>query len=231
MFLLKRVHWGLLLGVSFGAWLLPRAFGFNLPSDLHGPGWYFNPLAWQLLFVIGLLWGEAWRRGGELPRHPFLPIAAALYCVFALVAVASWAKVPHFSALRFFPVDWMTSVDKEHLSLLRALYVLALAYLFVYLVPASASWLESGTSRAIRAMGRAPLTVFATSAVANVVGWIFWFQGGQSVVWQLTMIVAGIAVMTIAAHYRELPKLLRWRAISSVQDHVLPASDDRSTFR
>jgi len=217
MFLLKRVHWGLLLGASFGAWLLPRAFGFNLPSDLHGPGWYFNPFAWQLLFVIGLLWGEAWRRGGGLPRHPLLPIAAALYGVFALVAVASWAKVPHFSALRVFPVDWMTSVDKEHLSLLRALNVLALAYLFVYLVPASASWLESGTSRAIRAMGRAPLTVFATSAVANVVGWSFWFQGGQSVAWQVAMIAAGLAMMTVAAYYRELPKPWRWGTIVSAR--------------
>ena len=48
--LLKRPWW--LLGLSGAFYAVTRAKGWNLPSWTEG-GWYFNPLAWQLLFMIG----------------------------------------------------------------------------------------------------------------------------------------------------------------------------------
>src|SRR3954451_7454455 len=42
----------LLLGLSGAAYIAVRSTGYNLPS-WTGEGWYFNPIAWQFLFMIG----------------------------------------------------------------------------------------------------------------------------------------------------------------------------------
>lgn len=210
-FVLRRLHWALLLAVSIDVWLLPRMLGTNLPSDLHGRGWYFNPFAWQLLFVVGLLWGEAQRHGQSLGRHRVLALAAALYCLFALAAVAPWAKLPQFAHLRFLPVDWMGSVDKEDMSPLRILNVLALAYLAVYFVQRNDAWLDTRVARTFRTMGRASLTVFAVGSIVDVVGWIIYAQGGQGVAWQFAMIAASIAIMAVTASGYEFVARTGWR--------------------
>jgi hypothetical protein len=201
--LLQRIHIAALAAVSLALWLLPRAFDVNLPSDLHSRGWYFNPFAWQLLFVVGVLWGQGWRRGYSLPRSAILASLAVAYCGFALVAVAPWAKLPALAEWRILPHDWMGSVDKERLSLLRVLDVLALAYLTVFFVPASARWLESAWAKFFRALGRASLSVFAMSAILDVIGWIVWHSGGRGIACQFALIVCGIAIMRLAARVAE----------------------------
>ena len=42
----------MLLLLSFSAYVVARVTGFNLPSWTE-EGWYFNPLTWQFLFMIG----------------------------------------------------------------------------------------------------------------------------------------------------------------------------------
>src|SRR5205823_4321525 len=101
-------------------------------------------------------------------------LAAASYCAFALVAVAPWAKLSLFAEWYVLPRDWLTPLDKQHLSLFRVLDVLSLAYLAVYFVPASAQWLDSAGARLFRALGRASLSVFAVSAIVDTFGWIIW---------------------------------------------------------
>ena len=203
--LLMRIHVAVLVAVSFGLWLLPRTLHWNLPSDLHSPGWFFNPLAWQLLFVIGALWGWARRQGFSLPRSGLLAFAAASYCGFALVAVAPWAKLPMLAEWYVLPRDWLTPFDKQHLSLFRVLNVLAIAYLAVYFVPTSAQWLDSAGARFFRALGRASLSVFAVSAIVDAFGWISWHAGGQSVAWQFMLIVLGVILMRTTAYTVESP--------------------------
>jgi hypothetical protein len=201
--LLLRIHVAVLIAVSFGLWLLPRTLQWNLPSDLHSPGWFFNPLAWQLLFVIGVLLGLADRQGYSLPRSRLLAFAAAGYCAFALVAVAPWAKLSVFAEWYVLPRDWLTVIDKQHLSLFRVIDVLALAYLAVYFVPASARWLDSFGARFFRSLGCASLSVFAVSAIVDALGWIIWHAGGQSVGCQFIVIVIGVVIMRATAYVVE----------------------------
>ena len=63
----------------------------NLTNWLDGQGWFFDPFAWQFLFVIGALGAVLLRRyNGNLPRPPWLRVIAWGYLGFALVAAAPW---------------------------------------------------------------------------------------------------------------------------------------------
>src|SRR5260370_18492992 len=114
---------GLTLLGSALLWLLARKFDWNFPS-FPGGQWFFNPFAWQLMFVIGAwcaLDGAA--KLAPLIRSP-LPLAAAVaYVVFAFLIVMTW-HVPQWA--HFVP-KWLTQVmypiDKSNLHVLRLVHV------------------------------------------------------------------------------------------------------------
>ena len=98
----------------------------NLTNWLDGQGWFFDPFAWQFLFVIGALGAVLLRRyDGNLPRPPWLRVVAWGYLGFALVAAAPWDTWGWSS---FHPIV-LDAPDKTVLAPLRLLDVLALAVL------------------------------------------------------------------------------------------------------
>ena len=125
----------------------------NLTNWLDGNGWFFNPFAWQFLFVIGALGALLLRRyGGNLPRPLWLRAAAWAYLGFALVAAAPWEAWGWFN---FHPIG-LDMPDKTVLAPLRLLDVLALAVLALEFRPvprlvgaarAAASWSSAAAIR------------------------------------------------------------------------------------
>ncbi len=98
----------------------------NLTNWLDGNGWFFDPFAWQFLFVIGALGAPLLRRyNGNLPTPPWLAALAWGYLAFALIAVAPWDGWG-WSSLHPIPIE---QPDKTVLAPLRLLNVLALAAL------------------------------------------------------------------------------------------------------
>jgi hypothetical protein len=80
----------LALGASLVLYVLAWQFDWNLPAFPDG-SWYFNPFAWQLLFVFGA-WcalGGAERLAPVL-RWPATLVVAILYLGFAFVIAMSW---------------------------------------------------------------------------------------------------------------------------------------------
>jgi hypothetical protein len=89
---------GIVIGASLGLWLLvqlgvERPVGAALPAmiglvgarlDIRG---YFDPLAWQLVFVSGLVAGGLWVRGG-LAHRLWAPRAVGVMLPSALLVLA-----------------------------------------------------------------------------------------------------------------------------------------------
>ena len=78
------------LAVSVLLYALTWRFNWNLPSYPSGH-WFFNPFAWQLLFVFGA-WcalGGAQRLSTVLESRATLVVAAA-YLVFAFLISLTW---------------------------------------------------------------------------------------------------------------------------------------------
>lgn len=158
--LLLRARPWLLLGLSVALWLAVRLAGFNLPRWEDGH-WFFNPLAWQLLFFIGFLMGQAVRGApsiGMPPRNPWLTAAALLVLGAGLAALLAYtyfyAQLPQRAA------EWLAGIDKAGLHPWRLASVVALAYLIGHFIARDGALVASRAARPFQRMGKHSLPVF-----------------------------------------------------------------------
>lgn len=200
----------LLFILSFSAYTAVRITGYNLPSWTGG-GWYFNPVAWQLLFVIGSILAYA------PPKLPVRPVLIDVVSVLIVVMGVSllWLVWPYpeiTSQLSAGAARILLSVDKEGLHPMRLLSILALAWLVSRTVSAHAAWLHSWFARPIVLCGQHSLPVFCAGIFLSFLGRLVmeeradWaVQAGVNV----TGIAAMVAVGALAAWYRQKGRVSR----------------------
>jgi hypothetical protein len=158
---------------SIALWALAGQFRLNLPNYPTSGGWFFNPLSWQLIFVVGLLSGVAMKRGGRfVPRSP----ALLAFCAAVLVFVLIWVKVKEVGDVGRQALGWFSGLglpfyitwfDKTFLALPRLLHALALFYVVGQLRIIS-RFAETKLAAPLRVMGRQGLAVFATGTVLSL---------------------------------------------------------------
>ena len=192
-----------LLGVSGTAYLAVRFTGVNLPSWTGG-GWYFNPIAWQFLFMIGAALSY---RGAKLPvPDRVLDVAAVLIVVIGIVLV--WIVWPYPEIENYVPAAAariVLQVDKEGLHPMRLLSILAWVWLMGRLIRRDAAWLQSRLARPFVLAGQHSLPVFCAGIGLSFMGRLVMeeYSGAwvQPVV-NLAGAVAMVAVAWMAAWYR-----------------------------
>ncbi len=200
----------LLFILSFSIYLVVRITGYNFPSWTGG-GWYFNPVAWQLLFVIGSILAYA------PPKLPVRPVLIDVVSVLVVVMGVSllWLVWPYpeiTSQLSAGAARILLSVDKEGLHPMRLLSILALAWLVSRTVSAHAAWLGRWFAQPIVLCGQHSLPVFCTGIFLSFLGRLAmeeradWaVQAGVNV----TGIAAMVAVGALAAWYRQKGRVSR----------------------
>ena len=140
--LLLRQTWAV-VGVSLGVYLLAPWMGWNLRAIADGV-WYFNPVTWQLLFVLGGAAALHSRRPRPtqtrgLLRQPLF-IAAAAYSLLAAIITLSWRwPEVHDALMPAWLSDLLYPISKTDLSPVRLVHFLALAYVTAKLLP-HAGW-------------------------------------------------------------------------------------------
>lgn len=200
----------LLFVLSFSAYVAVRITGYNFPSWTGG-GWYFNPVAWQLLFVIGSILAYA------PPRLPVRPVLIDVASVLVVVMGVSllWLVWPYpeiTSRLSAGAARILLSVDKEGLHPMRLLSILALAWLVSRTVSAHAAWLRKWFAQPIVLCGQHSLPVFCAGIFLSFLGRLVleeragWaVQAGVN----MTGIAAMVAVGALAAWYRQKGRVSR----------------------
>jgi hypothetical protein len=153
--------------VSGGLWLSANLMpDLNLTNWLNGAGWYFNPFAWQFLFVIGMLAAQiAARRGGDLPASLWLRLPAWGYLLFAFVVAGPWVSWGLTHELLVPTGD----PEKTVLAPVRLFNVMAIALLAL----SSQRFRGFASSRLAYlpvACGRNSLEVFAAGTVLTIAG-------------------------------------------------------------
>lgn len=188
----RRGMWGA-LALSGTIWLAANVdYTLNLPNAAAvDDGWYFNPFAWQFLFVIGAALAVVIESGqGLLPRHGGLTALAIAYLAFALFQGGSWAEwgLPDLKPLA------MAAPDKGHVAPLRLLHILALGYL-IFSSAGARRLAEQSWLRAVDACGRHSLEIFAAGCLAALLGRILYrtFEPGAAL--QVAVNGGGIALM------------------------------------
>ncbi len=160
--LLVRKPWAV-VAVSLAVYLLAPRFGWNLAAIKDGV-WYFNPVTWQLLFVLGgftAIHGLRPRLPDTRPllRQPLF-VSAAVYVVVAGVITVSWRWPEIHDALMPASLsNLLYPISKTDLSPVRLLHFLALAYVTARLLPGN-GWTQNWLAQQCCRMGRYSLEVF-----------------------------------------------------------------------
>jgi hypothetical protein len=152
---------GFLLGLSFAIYVAAQVLTLNLPKwpEEH---WFFNPLAWQLLFFIGVVLGYS--PLGESPRSvPFRGWLVVACVIYLLVSRSVHFLLPRVDALQVFAPFFPTPEGKTWLHPMRLLSLLAMAYLAGHFVPPEATWLRGRWAAPFVLMGQHGLSVFCTT--------------------------------------------------------------------
>lgn len=188
------------LAASIALYLAAGIFDWTAASFPDGE-WRFNPYRWQLLFVLGAWFAVSGAPGPSIHRQRWLRMAALAYVLLAMVIVLAQRSPELSSHLPVFLQGPFDAADRENLALYRILHLLALAFLFVHLVPKDQPWLRSWLIRPIIRCGEEWLAVFCAGVFLSFAGHLILITGPDLLVMQILVSLAGLAVMTTVAYY------------------------------
>lgn len=198
-FMLRKPDLTMVLSIVL--WLVARHNGWNLTAYPAGQ-WYFNPYCWQVLFVFG-----AWcalggaRRSMAVINSPITLWLCLGYLLFALVMTMA-GRFPAFGAM--FP-EWLFSAfnpnDKTNLAPYRFLHFVVIVILVIRFVPKEWPGLEWKVFDPLIVCGQQSLAVFCVGVFLSFVGHFELSMSSGSLLAQIFVSVAGIAIMTTVAYY------------------------------
>jgi hypothetical protein len=188
------------LGVSAGVYVIAWKFGLNLPAYPEGV-WYFNPFAWQLLFVFGA-WcalGGAERLTVVLNSRVTIGIAIA-YLLVAFYITLSWS-LPSVMSPRV--TQWLEDViypiDKTNLDVLRFAHFLALAAVTVWFIPRTWPPLTSRAFYPAILCGQHSLEIFCLGVFLSFAGHFALVEISSAIWMQIVISIVGVLTMIAAA--------------------------------
>ncbi|PHN32633.1 OpgC domain-containing protein [Pseudomonas sp. ICMP 561] len=205
----------LTVGLSIGLYLMVPLLGWNISAYEGGGVWYFNPVAWQLLFVLGgacALTAEAKPSTDieprPLTRQPLFMISA-MYLLVAAVMTFSWKfPVLHPVLMPQFVADGLYPINKTDLGPLRLLHFLALAYCVAKLLPAQNTWVKSWPAQQACRMGRYSLEIFCLGVLLAPMADMINALAGDTWPMQVCTALLGLGLMMLMAAWLDLNKRL-----------------------
>jgi hypothetical protein len=196
------VRWPwVVIGVSLALYAATCRLNWNLPAYPDGKVWYFNPLAWQVVFHVGaacavfgtgLSWLDRFRRT--------LTNLAIAFLLFAAFIALSW----HYNPLERLVPTWVARViypiDKTNIDILRFLHFLAVAWLVRVAVPIDAPALKWRIWEPLRRCGEASLLIFCIGTFLALSGQVIVSHYEDSILSQIVVSILGIVIMCVAAY-------------------------------
>jgi hypothetical protein len=214
LWLLRRWPTWTLVGAT-GFYILATRLGWNLPAYPAGV-WYFNPFAWQLLFVFG-----AWCAvGGAARLGPFLrsraTMAAAIaYLIFAFLIAMTWVLPQQLGFVPHWLEDIIYPIDKTNLDVLRFAHFLALAAVVVRFVPRDWPMLQSKALYPAILCGQHSLEIFCLGVFLSFAGHFAMVEISGAIWMQALISALGILIMIAAAALISWYKRLEGRSPGS----------------
>ena len=203
------------LAASALLYVLTWNFDWNLPAYPNGV-WFFNPFAWQLLFVFGA-WcalGGAKRLAPVLQSRTVLAVAIA-YLAFAFVITLTWYVEPLGRLVPNWLSEWMYPIDKTNLDVLRFAHFLALAAVTVRFIPRDWPGLKLPILQPALRCGQHSLEIFCLGVFLAFAGQfvISEYSGGPLI--QIAISFTGIIIMIATANLISWYKVIEGRSPSS----------------
>lgn len=189
------------LAASLGLYAATCHLNWNLPAYPDEKVWFFNPLAWQVVFHLGAVCAVLGPKLAWLDRFRTpLTVLAVAFILFAAFISLSW----HYNPLERLVPHWVGRViypiDKTNIDILRLLHFLAVAWLVRLAVPIDAPGLRWPVWQPLRRCGEASLLIFCLGTFLALSGQVIVSYYEESILSQIVVSIAGIAIMCLAAY-------------------------------
>jgi hypothetical protein len=155
--------------VSVALYAAARTFDLNLPNWPEPGGWFFNPIAWQLVFTLGLVSAILWRDGLPPPAPWLVGLCVVTVVGAALIVTNEGGLAPGLRDTATAHLD----VAKQDLGVARLIHFVALAYLIAtatvfgrFIAPV----VRGAFGKAVQSLGRNSLSVFAAGSFLSACG-------------------------------------------------------------
>jgi hypothetical protein len=185
------------LGASLALYALVHVFGWTVPGWPSGH-WAFNPLAWQLLVVLGAWWVLEDKTIRPWVTSRTVLGLAVLYVLFSLVIALSW-RIKPLEALIPQALAELYPLDKSNLDPLRLLHFLAMAVLAAWFVPRNWRELTTPVMRGAICCGQNSLPIYCLGVLLAFAGHMALFDISDGLAMQIAVSVVGIAAMIATA--------------------------------
>ena len=194
--LIDRYAPALLLPVSLLIYGVTLGFQISIPTWPVEGEWFFNPLAWQLVFVLGFALARDDGAGGFMRRHILtIRVIALPIVVFGLfVALYDWwpdpTKLPQPKL--FFIISKTFETPPRIIQFLSLIAVVSLAYPYI-------RRFASPLVEFLSMLGRNSLYVFCVGSILSLTGQIIRYLYQGDIVLDSVVVICGIAIMAFTA--------------------------------
>jgi hypothetical protein len=206
--LFPAVLWGLNRNVwlvavpSLALWLAVQMTGLTFWTT-SGDKWFFNPFAWQFLFVIGAVFGHPSMQG----KFTFLDSKWLLRAAFVVAIPVAFIQMS--DTLSHY-VWWAHSLrpntqllDKTALGALRLISFFTLALIARRYLPANGVFTANRWCQPVLKCGRFSLQVFSFGALLSSVTAVTWILFGNNIMVQSLAVVIGVALQFAYAAWKD----------------------------
>jgi hypothetical protein len=204
----------LMLAASAGIYLAARAFSLNLPTWPVEGTWWFNPIAWQLIFAIGIVAGRRLKRGGIAYDARLFAVCLAIVAIAAVVCTDAFG----YASGLWQHVRDVLDCDKTDLGFARLVHFLALAYV-VYHSGLTGLMRRTQAFLPLCLIGRCSLPVFATGTVLSAMTELVETRAeafSHELAFGVAIVAGGILI-----HYLVARSLAAWRDKSRAQQSMM----------
>jgi hypothetical protein len=189
-----------LLPISLALYFVTLAVPIRVPSWPVEGEWFFNPLAWQLVFVLGFVLAKDSGIGGVVRQHiGIIRIAGALIVVFAALGVVNnwWHDPTAMPEPRLLFI-----LSKTYVTPIRVIQFLALVAAFSIAFPHIKRFLPKLVD-VLALLGRNSLQVFCVGSLLSLAGqisrYVYRDYGGADT----AVVIIGILIMVLTAWLSE----------------------------
>jgi hypothetical protein len=186
------------LGASLALYALVHVFGWTVPAWPNGH-WAFNPLAWQLLVVLGAWWMLEEKRVWPWVTSRTALVLAVLYLLFSLVIALSWRIKPLEALIPQALAQLLYPLDKSNLDPLRLLHFLAIAVLAAWFVPRNWPWLRTPVMRGAIRCGQNSLPIYCLGVLLAFASHTTLLHISDGLAMQTALSLGGIVAMIATA--------------------------------
>ncbi len=196
--------------LSIALYLAATILHFNFRTYPNGV-WYFNPFAWQAVFVLGAAFGlRQLENRGSLTIPPFVTALSAAFVSVAFAAKAGMTVMSLFGELPPAIVHGMWTVaDKNNLGPLRLVNFVALAHLTVVVIRRDNRLFRSIWAEPVILCGQHSLNIFCLGIFLSVLSHFVLTEIDSGLLTQIAVSAGGAFVMFGSAYFLSWAKQRR----------------------